>query len=317
MNNFTTSAASTDDSSIPKHLETLTTSVFQSLFPPISPQRTPLSSIRRVLLLNRELSSGKSHDGSYVLSLRHYAITTKLVVSLSRGLKRIRAAEQPSATRKSKPQGETGKKVKGALPNLSRLNDVADYLLDPSAAGFTSASESEVDTDAEVEVMEASARKVLNRRDKQRQRDAKDAAAEGDDGPKTSAKSEGAAQRSRVQKRAVRLTELGPRMRLRLVKVEEGLCTGKVMWHEFVTKSEGEQKNLERMWETRKAEKEGRRQTQKENLEKKKKARGSKEVQEDDDEEEELGDLEDEDWDEFDDDEDVEMEDGEEEGEEA
>ena len=31
--------------------------------------------------------------------------------------------------------------------------------------------------------------------------------------------------------RAIRLTELGPRLRLELVKVEEGMCDGKVLFH--------------------------------------------------------------------------------------
>lgn len=144
---------------------------------------------------------------------------------------------------------------------MSRLDDVADYVLDPSGAGYTSASESEVDTDAEVEVMELKARRVLSRRDREKQQE-----------KPTSEKKEGA--RSGVQKRAVRLAEIGPRMTLRLVKVEEGLCDGKVMWHEFVTKTKEEQREMERVWETRRSEKEERKRVQKENVERKKKARG-------------------------------------------
>ena len=55
MNNFI--SKDTDPGAqkrVPKHLESLTTEIFQSLFPPINPQATPLSSIRRVMLLNRE-----------------------------------------------------------------------------------------------------------------------------------------------------------------------------------------------------------------------------------------------------------------------
>lgn len=32
---------------------------------------------------------------------------------------------------------------------------------------------------------------------------------------------------------AVKLQEIGPRIEMQLVKVEEGLCSGKVMFHEF------------------------------------------------------------------------------------
>ena len=162
MNNFSSPPA-TDTSKLaaPKHLESLTTTIFQSLFPPISPQSTPLSSIRRVLLLNREIPKSSSvsqkESGTYVLNLRHYAITTKRT-GLSRGIRRLNTAE------KLMKQKNT---TRGGVPNLGKLEDAADYILNSSAAGvkasggFTSGSESEVETDAEVEVLEKNARKVL------------------------------------------------------------------------------------------------------------------------------------------------------------
>lgn len=38
----------------------------------------------------------------------------------------------------------------------------------------------------------------------------------------------------------VRLTEIGPRMDIRLVKIEDGLCGGQVLWHAFKSKTEEE-----------------------------------------------------------------------------
>src|SRR4051812_22171342 len=113
MNNFTSPASETDsENKVPKHLESLTTTIFQSLFPPISPQTTPLSSIKRVLLLNRV----KTEDGSYVLELRHYAITTKRL-GLSRPLRRLNAAE--------KLLNNSGKGKKGGVPNLGKMEDIS------------------------------------------------------------------------------------------------------------------------------------------------------------------------------------------------
>ncbi|KAG9488504.1 suppressor of SWI4 1 homolog [Eleutherodactylus coqui] len=43
---------------------------------------------------------------------------------------------------------------------------------------------------------------------------------------------------------AVRLTEIGPRMTLQLVKIEEGLSDGKVLYHSFVQKTEEEIKAM-------------------------------------------------------------------------
>lgn len=258
MNNFLSpTPADGEISAVPKHLESLTTTIFQSLFPPISPQTTPLSSIRRVLLLNRELpkpsskSSESNDDGSYVINLRHYAITTKRT-GLSRSIRRLNAAEKLITERKNKR----------SLPNLGKLEDVADYLLDPSAAagGFTSGSESEVETDAEVEVLETTTRKVLTKKQLQSQHKSGSKAA----------RNEGPA----IEKRAVKLVELGPRMKLRMTKVEEGVCGGKVMWHEFYSKTKEEMKEMEKLWEHRRKEKEERKRVQKENVERKRMERG-------------------------------------------
>jgi ribosome biogenesis protein SSF1/2 len=39
---------------------------------------------------------------------------------------------------------------------------------------------------------------------------------------------------------AIKLHELGPRLRLKLVKIEEGLCRGNVVYHAYVNKSKKE-----------------------------------------------------------------------------
>ncbi|KAH8422827.1 Brix domain-containing protein [Aspergillus melleus] len=284
MNNFNSPNAD-ENSRVPKRLESLTTTVFQSLFPPINPQATPLSSIRRVMLLNRELTpeSEKKEDqeeDSYVLNLRHYAIATKKT-GISKRIRRL----DPKEVRNKEKKG-------AAVPNLGKLEDAADYLLDPSAAGYTSASETEMDTDAEVEIAESTTKKILNKRELQRMK-----AGEKDKAQKKLNATPG------VEKRAVKLVELGPRLRLRLMKVEEGMCEGKVMWHDFISKTEEEANAQEKNWDKKKKEKEARKKLQKENVEKKKqekaKARADGKGGDDEDEDDE------EDWlsDDFDEDE--------------
>lgn len=279
MNNFitpeTAATGGPADAAVPKHLERLVTEMFQGLFPPIAPQNTPLSTIRRVLLLNREPAKDDG-SGSYVVNLRHYAITTK-VTGLPKAIRRLNAAEKLITSREKK---------KKALPNLGNLEDIADYMLDPSGAGYTSASESEVETDAEVEVLASSARKIIDKRERQK-RQAKEANGEA---------SSAGADNIGVEKRAVKLIELGPRMRLRLVKVEDDLCTGKVLWHEFVTKTKAEEKQMDKVWDQRRKEKEERRRIQRENVERKKKEKAEKggaagEEDEDEDDEEDLDDY--------------------------
>ncbi|EPE26852.1 hypothetical protein GLAREA_02766 [Glarea lozoyensis ATCC 20868] len=265
MNNFISPPTESDSQNkIPKHLESLTTTVFQSLFPPINPQHTPLQSIRRVMLLNREPAKD-SDDGSYILNLRHYAITTK-ATGLSKPLRRLNAAEKLLNSQKAK-----GKK--GGLPNLGNLEDIADYMVggaDGSGYMTDATSGSEADTDAEVEVVETRAKKLLSKRQKDRE-----------DGKSKNSS-------SGVEKRAVKLVELGPRLRLRMTKVEDGVCNGKIMWHEYIHKTKEEVKEMDKVWEKRRQEKETRRRIQRENVEKKRIAKGlgAKKGAEDEDEDE-------------------------------
>lgn len=265
MNNFITPGADAK-SAVPKHLESLTTTAFQSLFPPINPQTTPLKSIRRVLLLNREKSED-GEDGSFVVNFRHYAITTK-TVGISKPLKRLNAAEKLL-------HGQTKTGKKGSLPNLSKLQDIADYMIGGEGGdgymtdGGTSGSEYE--TDAEVEVLETSARKVLT--SKARSAAAAAAAAAAEEGDKEEGKAAAERHADNVERRAVKMVELGPRMRLRMTKVEEGLCEGKVLWHEYKHKTPEEIRELEKKWEQRRREKEARKKEQKANVEKKKAAK--------------------------------------------
>jgi ribosome biogenesis protein SSF1/2 len=305
MNNFTTpaSAATADGAEgkqqdpIKKQLESLTTTIFQSMFPPISPTTTPLSSIRRILLLNREPQSPGSD--TYIVSLRHYAITTRRT-GIPKRIRRFNPSEQRARE----------KKTGAALPNLGKLEDMSEYLLDPSAAGYTSASETELDTDNEVEVLETTTQRVLNKKEQQRQSQQSQSAS-------TSAKptTHDYPSTSNVEKRAIKLHELGPRMRLHLVKIEEGICEGRVMWNEFVTKSSAEEKALDEKWAVRRREKEERRKVQRENVERKREAKanarrnsgkGDEGGEGDEGDEWDSEDLED--YDPDDDDDDVEME---------
>ncbi|KXL45740.1 hypothetical protein M433DRAFT_53385, partial [Acidomyces richmondensis BFW] len=267
----------------PKHLESLTTTVFQSLFPPINPTTTPLQSIKRVLLVDRSPPDTAADHASYVLNLRHYAISTRTAKSVAKPLRRLDAAEKLS---------HIGRKCKRSaaaqMPDLGRLKDVSDFLLDPHAAdGFT--SESEPDTDAEVEVLAPTTQKVAAAR-------------------RTKAKKDALASEARVEKKAIKLQELGPRLRLRLTKVEEGVCGGKVMWHEYIHKTAEEMAEMERVHEERRRERERRREEQRANVERKraeKRAKGGgrddgemEEDEEDDDDEFEDDEWDDDDWDE-------------------
>ena len=236
----------------PPH-EALIISMFQSLFPALSAQHTSISSIRRVLLLNRipkasaaSLPPDERSEGDYLIDLRHYTINTK-PLGVSKAVQRLNTAER-LVSKSSSPAPRGGR---GTIPNLGRLEDISDYMLDPSVAASGYTSESEVDDGAEVEVLPGSTRAKNPTKRK-----------------RVSA--------STAEKRAVKLTEIGPRMTLELVKIEEGLADGKILYHSFFTKTRKEERELDEKWKERKKVKEQRRKEQAENVKRKKEAMISK-----------------------------------------
>lgn len=52
-------------------------------------------------------------------------------------------------------------------------------------------------------------------------------------------------------KSAIRLTELGPRLVLQLLKIEDGLLDGEVLYHDLIFKSEEEKEAIQRKREIR------------------------------------------------------------------
>ncbi|XP_029644080.1 suppressor of SWI4 1 homolog [Octopus sinensis] len=72
-----------------------------------------------------------------------------------------------------------------------------------------------------------------------------------------------------AKKSAIRLTELGPRMTLQLEKIEEGVCGGDVLFHNFKSKTPQEVKATEKRREAKRKLKEMRKKQQQENVMKK------------------------------------------------
>lgn len=134
---------------------------------------------------------------------------------------------------------EAAAKGQGQIPNLHHLKSVAQYMVDPTAS----------DSEGEDEVLPAPPAAGL------------------------SAPTTNAAQRV---KKAVKLVEIGPRLNLTLLKVEEGLCMGKTLFHAEQTRTEKEIKAMERMHERKDSERARRRAEQEENVRRKREALAAK-----------------------------------------
>lgn len=178
-----------------------------------------LTSARRIVLL--------SYDPvTRTIQFRHYLISVR-PVGVSRTIRKI--VEGTST-------GGPLRKRKG-LPNLANANDISDYVLSnfnregsEDGGAFSDAAttdnESEADTDLSAdEAAGRESRKVVRLPSQYL----------GRNNPANA-------------KRAVRLTELGPRMELGLVKIDSGMAvggerhkeSGEVLFHEFVKKSQKE-----------------------------------------------------------------------------
>lgn len=127
--------------------------------------------------------------------------------------------------------------MQSKVPNLSKYSDISEYM---NRAGYS--SESEVELDGPISEV------ILPQPMKSR-------------GNIKSAKS------------AVRLTELGPRLTLELIKIEEGICEGQVMYHSYIKKTEEELAAAKAMKENKRKMKEARRNQQEANIRKKEKER--------------------------------------------
>ncbi|CAI6575785.1 AAB_G0011760.mRNA.1.CDS.1 [Saccharomyces cerevisiae] len=167
------------------------------------------------------------------------------------------------------------------LPNLHRKEDISSLILDHDLGAYT--SESEIEDDAIVRVVDnqdvkakhsqslKSQRTPVEKKDnKEREKETEEEDVEMEE-PKPSENLQ-----PTPRKKAIKLTELGPRLTLKLVKIEEGICSGKVLHHEFVQKSSEEIKALEKRHAAKMRLKEQRKKEQEENIAKKKAVKDAK-----------------------------------------
>ncbi|ORX49125.1 Brix-domain-containing protein [Hesseltinella vesiculosa] len=150
------------------------------------------------------------------------------------------------------------------IPNLSQFEDISDYVLKEAIV-----SESDVEDGADATVTLGQDYRGRNNR--------------------------------KNEQRAVRLYEMGPRMTLQLVKVENGMCDGEVLYNRFVKKTDEELREQDAKRQRTLGEKAQRRQQQQANVEKKEQEREEHRrrtgAQQQDEDEEELDDIGDQDMD--------------------
>ncbi|PWN20538.1 Brix-domain-containing protein [Microstroma glucosiphilum] len=187
-----------------RHLKLLVT-VFQNLFPPIQVQTMHLSQARRVVLLSYNAQTE-------TIEWRHYIISVR-PVGVSRSVRRvIEGTNRPGPSSTGAPMKRKGK----GLPNLGNVGDISEYVLGRATRSGSVGAASDTDVseaESELEDMNDPANAIeLSERYVGRGNDAN-------------------------EQRAVRLREIGPRIELKLIKIEDGMVGGETLYHDRVKKT--------------------------------------------------------------------------------
>lgn len=228
-----------------RHLKLLV-SVFQNMFPPLHVHSMRLSQVRRVVLLNYNADTK-------TIDWRHYLISVR-PVGVSRSVRRvIEGSTRPSSASSGSVTGHGSehKRHGRALVNLGNATDIAEYVIRGSqAAGGEDTDTSEAESEAED-------------------------MADPQNAVQLSQNYVGRGNAANAQ-RAVRLREIGPRMELRLVKVEEGLNGSSVLYHDYVHMSASDVAKQTRDITAKRQLAAERRAEQERNVERKKQAKAEK-----------------------------------------
>lgn len=190
------------------------------MFPGIDVTTLKLNNCRRVVLLNYD-------EASDSIDFRHYFISA-VPVGLTKGVRKVikvssgKIRVQPPSTLRPAcfircgpfhslfPLHFLRTPFQGKIPgNLHSREDVADWVENP--AGMSD-SEAELPEDSRVSLPQ-------------------DLVGRGN---------------LRAGTSALKLKELGPRMTMQLVKIEDGVCSGTVLYHAYVKKSEEEMRSTAR-----------------------------------------------------------------------
>ncbi|KAA3672404.1 ribosome biogenesis protein SSF1/2, partial [Paragonimus westermani] len=197
--------------------------MFQNMLPPLNVHKLKLNTVRRVLLISREIDLSVDQDANNlndIIYLRHYHIRTENR-AVSRALRRLSLGGVPLKKRKIETGlGPGGSGKSSGVPNLAKYTCIEDFL---TKAGMLSDSGL---SDALSDLEEA---------------DLPQSFREGSSCAKSRKRKlvpiHGLSHLGVAKKAAVRLTEIGPRLTLKLIKIEEGLNTGCVLYHRWQTRT--------------------------------------------------------------------------------
>eukprot|EP01082_Thalassiosira_pseudonana_P001191 g791.t1 g791 contig10:740003-741417(-) len=220
---------------------------FQNMFPAINVSTVKLNECRRVVLFNfirRDTSEVDDGNGDDATNKQDGASNDEV---------EDEEVEIRHYAIRAKPVGvdrKVRRLIEAKIPNLSKLDDISDYITGQTSSGAPApAVNSGAMSDSEAE--DETAHVMLPEKFRGKGN-------------------------NKSQKSALKLVELGPRLRLKLVKVERGLASGDVMYHAYVHKTPEEVKELKQRKEQEASLKRQRREDQEANVQRKQAAKDEK-----------------------------------------
>ena len=217
---------------------------FQNMFPAINVASVKLADCRRVVLFNfmrRDVKERKADDEDDKDTSNDIPAEEDEEVEVRHYAIR---ATPVGINRKVR------RLIQAKIPNLSKLDDISDYI-----TGQTSTGEpAPIATSGNVS----------------------DSEPEDETSHVTLAQKYSGRGNAKAQKSALKLVELGPRLRLKLVKVERGIVSGDVMYHAYVNKTVEEIKEQRSKIEQAAQLKKRRREEQELNVARKKEVKDAK-----------------------------------------
>lgn len=163
------------------------------------------------------------------IDMRHYAILMQ-DVGVSKSIKRL---------------------IHLKTPNLGQYADISDFIVKDFAA-----SDSEFEDNEENQVLISKEEQPKKRKNPS------------ESSPHNLANNTDSANNMNSRK-SIKLVELGPRLELKLIKIEKDLCQGEVLYHSFVKKTAEEMRNLQESQKLKGQIKESRKRKQEENVKRK------------------------------------------------
>jgi ribosome biogenesis protein SSF1/2 len=217
------------------------------MFPAINVSTVKLNECRRVVLFNfirRDTSEVEDGNGDDATNKQDGASNDEV---------EDEEVEIRHYAIRAKPVGvdrKVRRLIEAKIPNLSKLDDISDYITGQTSSGAPApAVNSGAMSDSEAE--DETAHVMLPEKFRGKGN-------------------------NKSQKSALKLVELGPRLRLKLVKVERGLASGDVMYHAYVHKTPEEVKELKQRKEQEASLKRQRREDQEANVQRKQAAKDEK-----------------------------------------